>query len=601
MDGAVLSYYPRPTTTFGASFARPNASPSATTLRVPNGYDSRKRYPLVIVLHSYGATGVDVATRLDLDDAPQFGDGCLLLAPDGQISPASAPNQFWDYWEIGATTSDFLYIQTLIAEVMAVWPVDASRIYIVGYSNGAFMAHQLSQQLPVLFTAGFTLAGCAGTNDSTVAALVATPWVHYHGDNDTTVLYAGDPAAGLPGVLDTHGGVGSPGYKSALNTTAEHNLRNGSNGALQAAYDVIDFVSTPAGNETSRQAYSHTTPETAVEHWKGAAGTHTVSLSFGNGQLVFQWLQDHHRIVVTPVSIAVTPAALTIGIGASTQFTAVATLSDGSTTDVTATATWTSNASAASVSPSGLALGLAAGSAQITATLSAIVGSAALVVGNATPLPAGAVRLTDLINIVRLRGDYLSSLTFKADYITHEIQAAWAELYEIIADTHEAYFDKSTIVATVASQPYIGLPTDCWRIQGVDIDFGGGDWHALRQLGMKERNRYGTSTARPEGFRLSVRGLELFNTPDGIYQIRVSYTPIVTTLDNTGIQLFGWEEYIITGALLRLDQREERPTGERQAELERCKRRVIEAASQRKSVEPEYLIGGGGGYDEDYL
>lgn len=294
MDGAVLSYYPRAVTSFGSGFSRPNGSPSATTLRVPNAFDNRKRYPLIIVLHSYGATGTDVATRLDFDEAPQFDDGCLVLAPDGQVSPASSPNQFWNYWDNNGPKTDFLYLQDLIVEVSAVWPVDPARIYVVGYSNGGFMAHQLAQQAPGSFTAGFSLAGCAGTNDLTGPIGVVTPWVHYHGDNDSTVLYGGDPVAGLPGVLDTHGGVGSPGYKSAVATTAEHAGRNGDTGVL-TPYDTIDFVATPVGNETTRSAYTATVPQTAVEHWRGAGGTHTISLSAGNGQLVFQWLQSHHR------------------------------------------------------------------------------------------------------------------------------------------------------------------------------------------------------------------------------------------------------------------------------------------------------------------
>jgi hypothetical protein len=219
--------------------------------------------------------------------------------------------------------------------------------------------------------------------------------------------------------------------------------------------------------------------------------------------------------------------------------------------------------------------------------------------GGGTALPVGAVTLTSLINIVRLRGDYLSSLTFTNAYITHEIQAGWAELYELVANTHEGYWDKDSTVTTVAAQSYIGLPSDCWRVQGVDI-LDGTEWRKLRQVGLKDRNRYGATKAMPAAFRLSVRGAELFPTPDTAYTLRVSYTPIVTTLDDSGIQLFGWEEYIITAALLLIDQRQEKPTGEREAELARVKLRVIEAANERRSPEPQYLnlyLGDDDGYN----
>lgn len=205
-----------------------------------------------------------------------------------------------------------------------------------------------------------------------------------------------------------------------------------------------------------------------------------------------------------------------------------------------------------------------------------------------TQLPGGTVTLDGLISEVRTRGDYLSSLTFTDAWITKEIQAAWAELYELIAETHEGWWDKKTTLTTVAQQDYIGLPSDCWRVQGVDI-LDSGQYRAMRQIGLTERNRYTQTPDQPYTFRLSVRGLELYPIPDGVYTLRLQYTPVVTTMDNSGIQLYGWEEYIIVGALLRLDQREERPLGERLTELERQKQRIIVAASKRKSAEPEYL------------
>lgn len=298
-----MAYFTRPAATFGASFARPNSSASTVTLQVPNAYDSRKLYPLVLALHSYGSDGADMLTRSKMIDALAFDNGALVLSPNGQTSVASSPNKFWNYWDNTGTDNDFLYLKSLIDAVIATYPVDTTRIYAVCYSNGAFMAHQLSIQYPTLFNAGFTMCGLAGVNDSTATASVPTPWVHFHGSADTTVPPAGDAAGGLPGVLNTHGGVGSVGYKSAALTAAEHNSRNGGAGSLAAAYDTIDFVTagTPAGTgaETARQAYSGTTTGTAVELWIANGFDHTLTLSANKGEVVYQWLQDHHRIPAT--------------------------------------------------------------------------------------------------------------------------------------------------------------------------------------------------------------------------------------------------------------------------------------------------------------
>jgi uncharacterized protein YjdB len=83
-------------------------------------------------------------------------------------------------------------------------------------------------------------------------------------------------------------------------------------------------------------------------------------------------------------SIAVTPANPTIAKGATQQFTATATFSDGSTGDVTSSVTWSSsNTAAATINTTGLATGVAQGTATITATSGAVSGSTLLTVGAA--------------------------------------------------------------------------------------------------------------------------------------------------------------------------------------------------------------------------
>jgi trimeric autotransporter adhesin len=83
----------------------------------------------------------------------------------------------------------------------------------------------------------------------------------------------------------------------------------------------------------------------------------------------------------TIVSIAVTPGTASVAAGLPQGFTAMGTLSSGATQDVTATATWaSSNTAVATIVAGGSATTLTAGTASITATLSSVVGTAALTV-----------------------------------------------------------------------------------------------------------------------------------------------------------------------------------------------------------------------------
>jgi Bacterial Ig-like domain (group 2) len=66
-------------------------------------------------------------------------------------------------------------------------------------------------------------------------------------------------------------------------------------------------------------------------------------------------------------------------VGASSQFTAIATLSNGATEDISTTATWSSSdTTVATVSPSGLVTSVGTGSAVISAAFSGVMGSDAI-------------------------------------------------------------------------------------------------------------------------------------------------------------------------------------------------------------------------------
>lgn len=87
----------------------------------------------------------------------------------------------------------------------------------------------------------------------------------------------------------------------------------------------------------------------------------------------------------TVTAVMISPSSVSIPKGTSTQFTAIANYSDGTTRDVTNSAVWSSsNSSIAGVNTStttgGLSQGIAMGATTISATIGGITGSAALTV-----------------------------------------------------------------------------------------------------------------------------------------------------------------------------------------------------------------------------
>ncbi|HTD25004.1 MAG TPA: Ig-like domain-containing protein [Terriglobales bacterium] len=89
----------------------------------------------------------------------------------------------------------------------------------------------------------------------------------------------------------------------------------------------------------------------------------------------------------TLASVAVTPASPVATRGATRQFTATGTYTDGSTQNLTSTVTWTSSAPAiATINSSGLATAVAQGSSTITATSGSLSNSTPLTVTASAPV-----------------------------------------------------------------------------------------------------------------------------------------------------------------------------------------------------------------------
>jgi hypothetical protein len=204
--------------------------------------------------------------------------------------------------------------------------------------------------------------------------------------------------------------------------------------------------------------------------------------------------------------------------------------------------------------------------------------------------------LADLNAIVRFRGDYRNLVRFPDANINVEIQAAFAELYELIADTNEGYWDTTSTVDTAVEDDFVALPSEAWRVRGIDR-FDGDDPVELMQVTIADRNRFGSRTGKPCAYRLTARGADIYPSADAVYVLRIVYTPFAPVLDDAREWYNGWEEYVVFGALIRLALNEERSAGEWQQQLDIQRARIVRGASGRKSAGPEYLTLYDGGFD----
>jgi hypothetical protein len=201
-----------------------------------------------------------------------------------------------------------------------------------------------------------------------------------------------------------------------------------------------------------------------------------------------------------------------------------------------------------------------------------------------------SITLTTVRAAVRELGDFPLSPKFSNDFVDREIQTAWTALHRLVEKVNEGYWDKSGTTPTVASQAYAALPSDCWKVKGVDI-LDGTEYRELRQIAIGERNRYGQTTDKPDAYRLTERGIDLFPTPNAVFTLRVTYARKVTTLAGTAVTVDEeWHDFVVWSAILKISASEERPTGDYQAAIDRASMAIADSATGRRQAEPEYVI-----------
>lgn len=200
--------------------------------------------------------------------------------------------------------------------------------------------------------------------------------------------------------------------------------------------------------------------------------------------------------------------------------------------------------------------------------------------------------LADLITLVRERGDMRNSVRFPDSYLTKELQRAFASGYQLIAMQNSGFFDQYDNVTTTAHVAFVPLPAGpppCWVVRAIDRQ-DGADFVPLPRVGIKDRNRYGSSEGRPGAHRLSARGIELYPTPDAVYTLRVLHTPAAPTLDTTPREFFnGWDDYTLFKALTVLYSNQGRDPATWAADLGQATGLILAGAGERDSAGPEYL------------
>lgn len=166
---------------------KPLASDEAIV--VPEGAAGRK--PFVLWLHGYGADSAALRGALHLPALAAERD-FAWSAPNGLVD--SRKRRFWNAGACcdydGSGGDDVARLSNILAHAAENPRIDPARIYVVGFSNGGFMAHRLACASRTRITGFASLAG-GGGSPGPCAPAGPTAAIQVHGDADVIVRMAG--------------------------------------------------------------------------------------------------------------------------------------------------------------------------------------------------------------------------------------------------------------------------------------------------------------------------------------------------------------------------------------------------------------------------
>lgn len=168
-------------------------------VEMPSGVSPKRPLPLILDLHGYSETA---AIQASFSGLGNYGSSHGFITVTPQV------NEAVQHWVITPGSADQKFLGDLITHLTRTVCVDRHRVFVAGYSNGAFMASALACTYADKIAAVATVAGIQAPPGCHPARPV--PVIAFHGTADPFVPYEGGvgPAAKT---LPAPNGVGTLG------------------------------------------------------------------------------------------------------------------------------------------------------------------------------------------------------------------------------------------------------------------------------------------------------------------------------------------------------------------------------------------------------
>lgn len=205
------------------------------------------------------------------------------------------------------------------------------------------------------------------------------------------------------------------------------------------------------------------------------------------------------------------------------------------------------------------------------------------------------VTLAELKARARERADMVNSAYIADARLTEYINASAQELYDLLVQANQDYYTTLTTSTVSSGSSSITLPSDLYKLRGVDLDFGG-EWCPIWPYEYLERGRWQNVTANRvyvnTRYRIIGSSLELLPADQASGDYRIRYVPLMTVMADdadTFDGLNGFEEYIVIDAAIKMKSKEESSTSDLKDEKARIRQRILAMADVRDLGAPDVV------------
>jgi phospholipase/carboxylesterase len=156
----------------------------------PQYEETHARYPTVLALHGRGSNEEDL-----MGLAPHLPRGLLWISPRAPLLLGPGSFEWYRVRMIGMPDPEQVFsavetIDRFIAEIMAAYPIDPQKLFLLGFSQGSMLSMSYALTHPSRVAGVIAQSGYIPTNvdlEIDEAGLKGKPFLLTHGEQDTMI------------------------------------------------------------------------------------------------------------------------------------------------------------------------------------------------------------------------------------------------------------------------------------------------------------------------------------------------------------------------------------------------------------------------------